>query len=127
MAVIERAELNGAPPSALSAGLRCRCPACGNGALFDGFLHVRSTCATCGTDLSGQDSGDGPAAFIVLIVGAIVVAAALITEVVYQPPIWLHLLLWLPLTIILVLGLMRPFKATMIALQYQHRRQDFGR
>ena len=118
--------MNGAPTtSALSAGLRCRCPACGEGALFDGFLHVRKTCAACGTDLSGQDSGDGPAAFIILIVGAIVVAAALIAEVVYQPPIWLHLVLWLPLTIVLVLGLMRPFKATLIALQYQHRRQDF--
>lgn len=125
MVVTERTELNGAPPSALSAGLRCRCPACGDGALFDGFLHVRGSCTACGADLSGQDSADGPAAFIVLIVGAIVVAAALITEVVYQLPIWLHLLFWLPLTIILVLGLMRPFKAMMIALQYQHRRQDF--
>ncbi len=114
--------MNGAPPSALSAGLRCRCPACGAGALFDGFLHVRSSCAACGADLSGQDSGDGPVAFIVLIVGAIVVTLALITEA----PVWLHLSLWLPLTVVLVLTLMRPFKATMIALQYKHRRHDFG-
>jgi uncharacterized protein (DUF983 family) len=62
-------------------------------------------------DLSAQDSGDGPAAFIILTVGAIVVSLALITEVRYGPPVWLHLLLWLPLTMVLVLALMRPFKA----------------
>ena len=64
-------------------------------------------------------------AFAFLIVGGIVVALALLTEVRYQPPIWLHLVLWLPLTVVLVLGLMRPFKATLIALQYKHRRHDF--
>lgn len=113
-------------PSALSTGLRCRCPACGEGALFQGFLTVRSRCPVCGVDLSAQDSGDGPVAFIVLIVGAIVVTLALLTEVRYGPPVWLHLLLWLPLTLVLVLALMRPFKAVLIALQYKHRRHDFG-
>ncbi len=54
------------------------------------------------------------------------VGLALVTEVAYSPPVWLHLLLWLPLTVVLVLGLMRPFKSTMIALQYKHRRHDFG-
>jgi uncharacterized protein (DUF983 family) len=113
-------------PSALGAGLRCRCPACGRGPLFEGFLSVRRTCPVCGADFEGQDSGDGPVAFIILIVGAIVVGLALVTEVEYSPPVWLHLLLWLPLTVVLVLGLMRPFKSTMIALQYKHRRHDFG-
>jgi uncharacterized protein (DUF983 family) len=113
-------------PSALSTGLRCRCPSCGEGPLFQGFLTVRSRCPVCGVDLSAQDSGDGPVAFIVLIVGAIVVGLALLVEVSYSPPVWLHLLLWLPLTMILVLALMRPFKAILIALQYKHRRHDFG-
>ena len=94
--------------------------------MFDGFLTVRPRCPACGTDLSAQDSGDGPVAFIVLIVGAIVVALALLVEVSYSPPVWLHLLLWLPLTLALVLALMRPFKAVLIALQYKHRRHDFG-
>jgi uncharacterized protein (DUF983 family) len=111
---------------AISKGLRCRCPACGEGPLFDGFLHVRSVCKTCGADLSGQDSGDGPVAFIVLIVGAVVVGLALVVEVRYGPPVWLHLLLWLPLTLILTLALMRPLKALLIALQYKHRRDDFS-
>jgi uncharacterized protein (DUF983 family) len=113
-------------PSTLASGLRCRCPACGEGALFKGFLTVRPRCPVCGVDLSAQDSGDGPVAFIILIVGGIVVALALLTEVRYGPPVWLHLLLWLPLTMILVLALMRPFKAVLIALQYKHRRHDFG-
>jgi uncharacterized protein (DUF983 family) len=94
--------------------------------LFQGFLTVRTRCPVCGVDLSAQDSGDGPVAFITLIVGAIVVTLALLTEVRFGPPVWLHLLLWLPLTMVLVLALMRPFKAILIALQYKHRRHDFG-
>jgi uncharacterized protein (DUF983 family) len=113
-----------APPSAFSAGLKSRCPACGQAPLFEGLLTVRSRCSACGTDLSAQDSGDGPVAFIILVVGAIVVTLALLTEASYGPPVWLHLLLWLPLT--MVLALMRPFKAVLIALQYKHRRHDFG-
>ncbi|MGI9494102.1 MAG: DUF983 domain-containing protein [Geminicoccaceae bacterium] len=109
----------------LSTALHCRCPACGHGALFRGFLEVRDRCDRCHVDLSGQDSGDGPAPFIIFLVGAIVVGLALFTEVHYQPSIWQHLLLWLPLTAILVLSLMRPAKALMIALQYKHRREDF--
>lgn len=111
--------------SPLSAGLRCRCPRCGEGALFKGFLTVRKTCPVCGLDLTAQDSGDGPVAFIVLIVGAIVVGGALFLEVAYEPPVWVHLLLWLPLTLALTLALMRPFKATLIALQYKHLRHEF--
>lgn len=103
-----------------------RCPNCGEGRLFKGFLTVNRRCTVCGADLSAQDSGDGPAAFIILIVGAVVVAAALITEVAYQPPVWLHLVLWLPLTVIGVLALMRPFKGGLIGLQWEHRREDFG-
>jgi uncharacterized protein (DUF983 family) len=87
---------------------------------------VRSRCPACGLDLSAQDSGDGPVAFIILIVGGLVVALALLTEIRYGPPVWVHLLLWLPLTLALALGLMRPFKATLVALQYKHRRHDFA-
>lgn len=113
------------PPSALTAGLLCRCPACAEGPLFRGFLNVRDRCAACNADLSGQDSGDGPVPFVIFLVGAVVVGLALFVEVSYQPAIWLHLVLWLPLTIFLVLALMRPAKALMIALQYKHRREDF--
>ncbi len=107
------------------AGLLCRCPACGAGPLFQGFLSVRERCKTCDADFSGQDSGDGPVPFVIFLVGAVVVGLALFTEVRYEPPVGLHLALWLPLTVILVLTLMRPAKALMIALQYKYRRQDF--
>ena len=117
--------MSGPAPNAFSAGGRGRCPACGQGHLFEGFLTVRERCEVCGTDLSAQDSGDGLAAFIILIVGGVVVAAAGISEVVYQPPVWLHLVLWLPLTVTLVLALMRPFKGGLIGLQWKHRREDF--
>jgi uncharacterized protein (DUF983 family) len=113
------------PVSPLAAGLRGRCPACGEGRLFAGFLSVRPRCQVCGADLSGQDSGDGPVAFIVLLVGAIVVFGALFAELAWAWPVWLHMLVWLPLTVLLVLAIMRPAKALLIALQYRHRRDDF--
>ena len=103
------------------AGLRCRCPNCGEGPLFSGYLKVHPACEACGLDLRKADSGDGPVVFIVLIVGALVCFGALLVEVAYRPPIWLHLLLWLPLSAILSLALLRPFKGVMIALQFHHR------
>jgi uncharacterized protein (DUF983 family) len=109
------------------AGLACRCPNCGEGPLFAGFLRVHPTCEACGFDLTKADSGDGPAVFIVLIVGAIVSAGALITEVAYRPPIWLHLILWLPLAGILSLVLLRPFKGVMIALQFHNKASEARR
>lgn len=114
-----------ASPSPFAAGLSGRCPRCGRGRLFQGFLSVAPRCEACGLDLSVQDSGDGPAAFIILIVGFVVVGAALIVEVEYGWPVWLHLLVWLPLTVAGCLVLMRPFKGILIALQYRHRRHEF--
>lgn len=113
-------------PSPFVAGLTGCCPRCGQGRLFRGFLTVAPRCEACGLDLSAQDSGDGPAAFIILIVGFAIVGTALVVEVKYSWPIWLHLLVWLPLTIIACLVLMRPGKGLLIALQYRHRRHEFG-
>jgi uncharacterized protein (DUF983 family) len=89
--------------------------------LFDGFLTVRRACVRCGADLSAADSGDGPAVFIILILGAVVVVVALMVEARYTPPFWLHALLWPPLILGGALGLLRPFKAILIALQFRHR------
>jgi uncharacterized protein (DUF983 family) len=113
----------------LLAGLRGRCPRCGEGALFTGFLGIVPTCRACGLDLARADSGDGPAVFVIIIVGFLVVFAALFTEVAVHPPIWLHLVLWLPLAAILCLALLRPLKGLMIAAQIrnkasEHRRDD---
>ena len=106
---------------AISRGLRGRCPRCGEGLLFEGFLKLRPACDRCGLDFGFADAGDGPAVFVIFIGGAIVVAAALITEVVYQPPYWLHALLWLPLILLVTLLPLRPLKGLMIALQYHHK------
>lgn len=108
-------------PLPIARGLRGRCPRCGEGKLFQGFLGLRPRCDHCGLDYSFADAGDGPAVFVILIGGAIVVCAALITEVVYQPPYWLHAALWLPLVLIVTLAPLRLIKGLLIALQYHHK------
>ena len=109
------------------AGLLCRCPNCGEGPLFAGFLKVSPRCEACGLDLRKADSGDGPAVCVILIGGFVVCFAALFTEVAYHPPVWVHLVLWLPLTVIICLGLLRPFKGVLIALQFHHKASEAGR
>jgi len=105
----------------IGRGLRGRCPRCGEGRLFQGFLTLRPKCEHCGLDFSFADSGDGPAVFVILIGGFIVVFAAMITEILYQPPYWVHAALWLPLILIVTLGPLRPLKGLLIALQYHHK------
>jgi uncharacterized protein (DUF983 family) len=110
--------------SPFAAGLAGRCPRCGKGPLFKGFIAPAARCASCGLDYSFADSGDGPAVFIALIGGFIVLGAALWTEIVYEPPLWLHMVLFLPLTVIVCLGLLRPFKGVLIALQYRNKAEE---
>ena len=105
----------------VARGLRCRCPRCGEGRLFAGFLNLRARCEACGLDYDFADAGDGPAVFVIFIAGFIVVFSALIIEILYQPPFWLHALLWGPLILITTLGPLRPMKGLLIALQYHHR------
>ena len=102
-------------------GLGCRCPRCGNGKLFAGFLTLRPKCDVCGLDYTFIDTGDGPAIFIIMLAGAVVVACALIVEVKYQPPFWLHAVLWLPLILATTLLPLRSMKALLIALQFHHK------
>ncbi|MGA7388470.1 MAG: DUF983 domain-containing protein [Pseudolabrys sp.] len=105
----------------IGRGLRGRCPRCGEGRLFQGFLALRPACEKCGLDYSFADAGDGPAVFVILFGGFVVVFAALITEVVYQPPYWLHAVLWLPLILIVTLAPLRLMKGLLIVLQYHHK------
>ena len=104
--------------SPFAAGLRCRCPRCGEGRLFEGFLTPRAACESCGLDFAFADSGDGPAVFIMFIAGFLIVGAALFVELRYEPPFWVHAMLWIPAVLILCLGLLRPLKGLMIALQF---------
>ncbi len=111
-------------PSPFATGLACRCPRCGEGRLFAGFLKPVARCESCGLDLSYAAETEGPAVFIILIVGFVIVGAAAAVEAVFHPPPFVHLLLWLPGVVILALALMRPLKATMIALQFHHKAEE---
>ena len=91
------------------------------GKLFSGFINLRPSCEVCGLDYAFIDSGDGPAIFIIMIAGAIVVACALIVEVKYQPPYWVHAVLWLPLILATTLLPLRAMKSLLIALQFHHK------
>lgn len=105
----------------IRAGLLCRCPNCGKGRLFSGFLKVVDRCEACGFDFGRLNTGDGAAIFIMQIAGGIVVFSALAVMIAYDPPIWLLLLAALPLTAGLSVGLMRPGKGVMIALQMRNK------
>ena len=105
----------------LTAGLGCRCPNCGEGPLFEGFLRITARCEACGADLRSADTGDGPAVFVILIGGFIACFGLLFSYVAWRPPIWLELVIWPPLGVILCLALLRPFKAILFALQFHHK------
>ena len=102
-------------------GIACKCPRCGRGKLYQGFLTLRPACERCGLDYAFIDAGDGPAVFVILIAGFIVVAAALIVEVKYQPPFWVHAALWIPLVLAVTLWPLRALKSLLIALQFHHK------
>lgn len=104
----------------IRAGLLCRCPNCGRGPLFEGFLKVVDRCRACGFDFTGLNTGDGAAVFIMQIVGFPVVFAALWVEIAMSPPMWVHLLIWPALAVIGSLALMRPGKGVMVALQMRN-------
>ena len=108
------------PVEPIAAGIKGCCPRCGQGRLFDGFLKVPPRCANCGLDNSFADSGDGPVVFVILIVGFIVLGAALWMEVNLNPPLWVHFLLWIPIAIVFSLALTRMLKGMLITLQYRN-------
>jgi uncharacterized protein (DUF983 family) len=106
------------------AGLLCRCPNCGEAPLFRGYLRLCDRCEACGVDLTPADSGDGPVVFILLVVGAIGCFGVLLMEITLNPPIWVLLVVWLPLMGMLTLALLRPFKGVMIALQFHNHASE---
>jgi uncharacterized protein (DUF983 family) len=109
------------PIDPIQAGLKGLCPRCGEGRLFSGFLTVGKRCYNCGLDYSYADAGDGPAVFVILIIGFIVVGLALWLEVTFAPPLWLHFLLWIPLALVLCLAALRLIKGVLLTLQYRNK------
>ena len=116
----------GASPGLLQVSLRCRCPRCGEGKLFTGLLTVRDRCPVCDLNLAEADTGDGAAAFIILIEGSILVALAFWVEFRFNPPLWVHALLWPALAIPGTILLMRPLKAFLVAQQFRQRAREMG-
>jgi len=107
-------------PNPLLAGAAGRCPNCGEGQLFEGFLRVSPACEACGFDLAAADSGDGPAVFVILIAGLVAAFGALFTMVATRS-VLLTLAVWLPMTLVLVLVLLRPMKGVMLAAQFMNK------
>jgi uncharacterized protein (DUF983 family) len=108
------------PPSPFITGLTCTCPRCGKGKLFSGFLALAENCDVCGLSYDFANSGDGPAVFVIFTVAPVVIVLAVIFEALVHPAPYVHLFVWIPVTVILSLALLRPFKAIMIALQYRN-------
>lgn len=117
--------MNNPTPATLSQtvmrGLACKCPRCGEGKLYAGFITLAPRCDVCDLDYAFIDAGDGPAVFIIMIAGFIVVGAALVVEMKYQPPFWVHAALWGPLILATTLLPLRSMKALLIDLQYFHK------
>lgn len=102
----------------IRTGVIGRCPRCGQGALFDGYLSLNESCSHCGLDFGFADAGDGPAVFVILLIGFVVVGLALWVETSIGPPIWLHMVIWIPLASALCLVLLRALKGVLINMQY---------
>lgn len=114
-------------PHLIRLGLACKCPKCGQGALYTSpfTMTVRETCPVCGLRLAENDVGDGPAVFLIFILGALLVPLALLFEKLASPPLWVHAILWGSVAVALTLGALRPLKAYIVALQYKHRPGDW--
>lgn len=107
--------------SALKAGLHCRCPNCGVAPVFQGFLKFRDRCGGCGADLTVADAGDGPAFFVMFAALILIVPSAMFFELAIRPPVWVHALIWPPVTFAFCVWLLGPVKALMFALQWKHK------
>lgn len=112
----------------LRLGWSCRCPRCQQGNLYRSLfdLNLNERCPACGLDFSRNDSADGPAVFLIFILGFLLVPLALMLAAVVNWPLWLHGLLWGSVALCLTVGMLRPLKAYIIALQYKHRPKDWG-
>jgi uncharacterized protein (DUF983 family) len=111
-------------PQPQVAALKGLCPRCGAGTLFSGIATFSERCRACQLDFSTFNVGDGPAAFLTLLVGALITGLAIALELSMEPPFWLHLLLWLPITTVAVLLSLRFAKGLLLALEYKHRARE---
>jgi len=112
--------------SIIQATLRCRCPRCGKGKLFKGLLSLQPACSVCGLDFGKSDTGDAGAVIVIMILGAFVIGMAVWVEFRFNPPLWLHAVLWPVITIPLAVLITRPMKAALVAVQFRTRATEMG-
>ena len=112
-----------AEPSALKAAIAGDCPRCEARTLFDGWVGFAKRCRSCGLDFDSFNVGDGPAAFLIFIVGTITVVAALVVDGMFSPPWWVHLV-WIPFATALTIGGLRVSKGWLLAQEYKHNARD---
>lgn len=110
--------------SVLGTGIAGRCPRCGEGRIFRSALQPVGNCAVCGLDMSFAEAGDGPAVLVILLLGGVIAGLALAFESLFQPPVWLHVIVWLPVTALLSFLSLRAMKGIMIAAQYKTRAEE---
>ena len=106
--------------SPLKVGFSGACPRCGTPSIFKGPLDFVDTCESCGLDISKHDTGDGATFFVITIMGFIVTGLAAYVELAYEPPMWLHAVLWIPVILIGSIGMLRVFRGILLASQYKH-------
>ncbi len=104
--------------------LKGLCPRCGARTLFSGIATFSGRCRACQLDFSAFNVGDGPAAFLILIIGALITGLAIALELGASPPAWVHVLLWLPITLLAVAGSLRVSKAMLLALEYKNSARE---
>ena len=111
-------------PSIAAVALRGTCPRCGEGKLFAGPTRFADSCPACGLDLTGFNVGDGPAAFLTFGIGAVVVALAVTLELTLHPPLWVHMLIWVPVIGGGVIWSLRLAKAALLAAEYRNAARE---
>jgi len=112
------------PTPLLRAAVQARCPRCENAPLFDGWVRFAARCRGCGLDYDTFNVGDGPAAFLILIIGALITALALMLQLGAHPPFWVHIILWVPITTALVILCLRASKAALLILEYRNQARE---
>lgn len=112
---------------AVMRGVRGRCPVCGAGAIFEGYLTVAPRCTVCGEEFHHHRADDLPPYLTILLVGHVVVTGLLITERLFHPAEWVQMAIWLPVTAGLALAVIRPIKGAVVGLQWALRMHGFGR
>ncbi len=112
------------PPRPLDVALKGLCPRCGAPGLFAGWLRFADTCSSCGLDFAAFNVGDGPAALLILVLGGAIVAAAIILELTMSPPFWVHILIWVPVSVVAVVAALRVSKAALLALEYRNKARE---